>query len=184
MKSWLVAIVINLLLTYETRGDQELASRSAKAPARVEMLDQFDTPQRLSFPATRVIVLTIADRKGSEDVDGWIAALKPLYAGRVDFRGLADLAGVPGLFQPKLRRKFQETRKYPVMMDWSGAACVQFGYRRGVANILVIDRDGLIRTRIYGGATQATVASARVALDAALSSADAKPPAAASSRDQ
>lgn len=70
------------------------------------------------------------------------------------------------------------------MMDWSGAACVQFGYRRGVANILVIDRDGLIRTRIYGGATQATVASARVALDAALSSADAKPPAAASSRDQ
>ncbi len=172
MKSWFIVILINLLPLLDVRAAQEPASGSTNAPSCIELRDQFDTLQRLSFPAAKVTVLTIADRKGSEEVDGWIAALKPGYAGRVDFRGLANVAGVPGLFQGRLRKKFQETRKYPVMMDWSGAACAQFGYQREVANLLVIDRDGLIRTRINGGASHAAVVAARAALEAALSSAE------------
>ncbi len=174
MRCCLIVIVINLLLSCETGAADEPAAGWPKAPSCIELRDQFDTPQRLSFPAAKVTVLTIADRKGSEEVDGWIAALKSLYAARVNFRGLANVAGVPGLFQAKVRRKFQETRKYPVMMDWSGAACAQFGYHREVANILVINRDGSIRARIYGNASHAAVAAARAALEAALSSAETK----------
>ncbi len=174
MRFWFILLVITVFMSCKTNGAQEPAGRSTNAPSCIELRDQFDAPQRLCFPAMKVTVLTIADRKGSEEVDGWIAALRPLYAGRVDFRGLANVAGVPGLLQAKVRRKFQETRKYPVMMDWSGTACAQFGYQREVANILIIDRDGSIRARIHGSPSHAAVAAARVAVEAALASAEAK----------
>ena len=176
MKSCSIVILMNLLAICATKAAQEPAFGSTNAPSCVELRDQFDTPQRLSFPTTNVIVLTIADRKGSEEVDAWIASLKPLYSGRVDFRGLANVAGVPGLLQAKVRRKFQETHKYPVMMDWSGAACAQFGYQRDVANILIIDRRGSILARLRGSATYAAVAAARAALEAALAPTDRKRP--------
>ena len=172
MRFFQFVIGFNLLLGGVATEAGESARFPTKAPSNTELRDQFDAPQRLSFPATNVVVLTIADRKGAEEVDGWIAALKPLYAGRVDFRGLAQVAGVPGLFHAKVRARFQETRKYPVMLDWSGNVCAEFGYQPGTANILIIDREGRIRARLSGRASPAAVASARAALEAALSSAD------------
>ncbi len=174
MRSFLFVIGVNLLLACATTEAGESARLPTNAPSSIELRDQFDAPQRLSFPAPNVVVLTIADRKGSEEVDGWIAALKPLYGGRVDFRGLADVARVPGLFHARVRAQFQEARKYPVMLDWSGNVCAEFGYQPGTANTLIIDREGRIRARLSGRASPAAVASARVALEAALSSAGPK----------
>ena len=146
----------------------EAGALPTNAPARIELRDQFDTPQTLAFPTTNVTVLTIADKKGSEQVDGWIAALKPNYAGRVELRGLADVGGAPGFVQDRIRKKFQETRKHPVMMDWSGKVCAQFGYKKDVANILVLGRDGVIHARFAGATNGAVLAKAHAALDQAL----------------
>ncbi len=176
MRSSLTLAIVTLLLAHQNKGMGESGSPATKAPSSFELHDQFDVPHRLSFPATNVIILAIADRKGSEEVNGWIAALKPLYAGHVDFRGLADLAGVPGLLHARLRARFQETHKYPVMLDWSGNICTQFGYNRGMANILIIGRDGTIRARLCGSANPNAIASARVALEAALWSTNPKAP--------
>jgi hypothetical protein len=142
---------------------------ATNAPACIELRDQYDAPQRLSFPATNVTLLTIADRKGSDQVEGWIAALKPRYAGRIDIRGLADCGGAPGFVQGRIRKKFQETRPYPVMMDWSGKASAQFGFKQNSANILVLGRDGRILARFAGAATAPAIAEAIAALDRALS---------------
>ncbi len=170
MRFWLTGVILTLLLTDTSTGAAESTSLVTKVSLSIELRDQFDVLQRLSFPATNVTVLAIADRKGSEEVDGWVAALKPLYAGAVDFRGVAYLAGVPEFLHAKVRARFQETRQYPVMLDWSGKVCEQLCYERGTANILIIDRDGIIRARIRGSASQATIALARQALEAALSS--------------
>ena len=148
-------------------GERRLLATNA--PACIELRDQYDTPQRLSFPATNVTLLTIADRKGSDQVEGWIAALKPRYAGRIDIRGLADCGGAPGFVQGRIRKKFQETRNYPVMMDWSGKVSAQFGFKQNSANLLVLGRDGLIQARFAGAATAPAIAEAIVALDKALS---------------
>jgi len=176
MRSEWITVLIGLLVTCATGGAQQPVRGSTNAPSCVELRDQFDVPQRFSFPASKVVVLTIADRKGAEEVDGWIAALKPHYAGRVDFRGLANVAGVPGFLQGRVRRKFQETRRYPVMMDWSGTVCEQFGYQRGMANLLIIDRAGAIRARLYGSTSDPAVGVARTVLDAALSAPPAERP--------
>ena len=117
----------------------EVTKPPGHAPACIELRDQYDAPQRLAFPATNVVVPTIADKKGSEQIDGWVAALKSRYAKRIELRGLADVGGVPGLFRGKVRKNFQESRTYPVMMDWSGKICAQLGFQPGLANVLVID---------------------------------------------
>jgi len=141
---------------------QSIASEAPKPPAHtpasLELRDQYDAPQRLVFPATNVVVLTIADQKGSEQIDGWVAALKARYAGRIELRGLADVGGVPGFLRGKVRKRFQETRTYPVMLDWSGKTCAALGYQAGVANLVVFSEDGVIRGRIAGPATPDAIA--------------------------
>lgn len=156
-----------LLACVVARGDGK-SPWPTNAPALVELQDQFGKPQKLAFPNARITLLAIADKQGSAEVNAWIAALKPRYAERIDIRGLADMGGVPGFLQGHISRKFQATRKYPVMMDWSGKVCDRFGYRQDVANILVIDADGTIRERVCGAATEDAVTRISHALDKAL----------------
>jgi len=150
----------------------ELPNLPAKAPALTELRDQYDAPQTLSFPATNIVLLTIADRKGSEQIDGWVAALKTRYAGRVEMRGLADFTGVPSLWRSKVRKKFQEKRAYPVMLDWFGTNCAQFGFQPGVPNVLLIARDGMILERFSGPPGEAALKQAFEAMDATLDRSD------------
>jgi hypothetical protein len=156
-----------LLACIVVRGE-DMSPWPTNAPALVELQDQFAKPQKLAFPNAKVTLLAIADKQGSAEVSAWIAALKPRYAERIDIRGLADMGGVPGFLHGHISRKFQATRKYPVMMDWSGKVCERFGYRQDVANILVIDADGTIRERVCGAATDEGVTRISKALDAAL----------------
>lgn len=137
------------------------------APPLVQLSDQHGALQKLAFPSTNITLLTIADRKGSEQVDGWIAALKPHCAGRIDIRGLADCGGAPSFIQGRIRKKFQEARQYPVMMDWTGQTCARFGYEPGKANLLVLGPDGAIQARFAGEATQGEIRKAKAALDKA-----------------
>ncbi len=146
------------------------------APARVELLDQYNDPQALTFPGTRVILLAVADRGGSEQIAGWITALKTNFAGRVSVLGLANLSGVPGFLREKVRKQFRGDDTHPVMMDWSGAACRQFGYTPGVANILIIDHRGTIRARLTGLVNETGLRAARAALEASLSDKPNPPP--------
>jgi len=73
------------------------------------------------------------------------------------------------LMRGRVRKKFQETRKYPVMMDWSGTNCAALGREKNVANILLLGRDGTIHARFSGAATATAVAKAAATLDKIVS---------------
>ena len=153
-----------LLVAARLRSDP-VGMSPATAPARIELRDQFGVPQTLVFPTTNFTVLLIADRHGSEQVNQWIAALKPKCAGYAQIRGLAQVAGVPRIFQGRLCREFQAQRKYPVMMDWSGRVCEQFEFKPGTVNVLIIDPRGFIQGRFYGNPTESDTAAALKALE-------------------
>lgn len=142
--------------------------RPQRAPAKVELRDQYDVPHRWEFPGTNVVVVTIADRDGSMQVDGWVSALKARYAGKLEWRGLAQVGGIPEFWRGRIRRKFQETRRYPVLLDWTGRECAAFGYVPGVANLLVIEPGGKIEHRVSGEATTTNLATATAAIDRVL----------------
>ena len=135
---------------------------------RIELHDQYQKLQALSFPATNVTFLTIADRKGSVQIAGWITALKAHHKGPLDICGLADVGGVPSLLRGRIRKRFQETILYPVMMDWSGDVCAKFRYVADQANVIIIDRNGFIAGRFSGKATEANFKDAFAALQKAL----------------
>src|SRR4051794_2114674 len=110
--------MVEALLASGSISAAEVPALATKVPDCIELNDQYDAPHRLTFPTTNITVLTIADRKGSEQVDGWIAALKARYAGRINLRGIADVGGAPAFIRARIRKKFQEAREYPVMLDW------------------------------------------------------------------
>lgn len=139
------------------------------APGAIELHDQYNIPQKLSFPTTNVTVLTIADKKGSEQIGDWVAELKNRFAGRITLSGIAEVGGVPGLMQGIVRKKFRKLHSYPVMMDWSGKICAQLRSQKDVANVLVLGRDGVVLGRFSGAADRTNVAAVCVLLDKILS---------------
>ena len=137
----LVAVVCS------TRGAQ---TNAAPALTPFELRDQYDTPHRISFPAANVTVMTVADRKGSEQIDGWIGPLKERYSGRIVIEGIADMSSVPCLFRSMVREQFKKDRAYPVMLDWEGPVARSFNCRKNEANVFVIDREGRMIGRFTG----------------------------------
>jgi hypothetical protein len=165
-------ILLLLLVTLATGvGAAPRAAASlipTNAPSSIELHDQFDAPQKLSFPAANVTLLTIADKKGAEQINGWITPLKQRFGKRIDIRGLADVSTVPRLLRGMIRTKFQKIQTYPVMMDWSGVAVKAFAYVPNHANVLVLDRRGHILERLSGEANPGAVQELCAAIDRAL----------------
>ena len=149
-----IILLAAAILSVCRAGAEEPPSHATNVVAGFELRDQFDQPQKLAFPATNVTVLIVTDRKGSPQVAAWLAALESAHR-NVVVLGLADVGGAPGFVHGKIRRQFQEDYRQPVMLDWSGKISARIGYQPGIANVLVIGRDGIIRARIVGKADEA-----------------------------
>jgi len=144
-------------------------TNSIAALAPFELRDQYNCPHRISFPAAGVTLMTVADRKGSEQIDGWVGPLKEHYGGRIAIEGIADLSAVPCLLRSMVREQFKKRRAYPVMLDWEGPVVRRFNYRKDEANLFVVDREGYIAGRVAGAATDGGLKTLFAAIDGALS---------------
>ena len=147
-----------------------LAANAAptNAPARIELHDQYNALQTLAFPATNLTVLTIAEKKGSEQIAGWIAPVKKRFGSRVDIRGIADVSAVPWALRSLVRREFRKSQTYPVMLDWTGDVVNVLTYEPDKANVLLLDSHGQILKRLSGAADAAGIENLCTAIDAAL----------------
>jgi hypothetical protein len=150
-----------------------LSAAAFGAPA--ERLSNFDlTDQHLNlrsyrFPKARVTVMTIADHKGSDQLAPWIQQLHDRYHKKIDIDGVADVSNVPKPLQGVLRATFRNQLAYSVMLDWNGTVVRQFAYRRGVANIYVIDRRGQIVNQTTGPVSAGALLLLARAIDNAIS---------------
>jgi hypothetical protein len=123
----------------------------AQAPA-FELEDQYGKSHKVEFPRPRITVITFADRAGSSQLEGWIRPLYERYLETIDIHGVAKLAGVPRLMRSLLRAIFRKNLTYPVMMDWTGAVSMNYGYEARVANVVVLSPEGRIEYRFNGKA--------------------------------
>jgi hypothetical protein len=151
MKKWLLIAMSCLVVL----GVQ--AGPLTNAPACIELPDQFEKPQKLSFPNTNLTVLTIADRKGSEQIAGWVEPVAQRFGTRVAVRGIADVSAVPRLLRGTVRSAFRKEQSYPVMLDWSGKEVAKFAPKENVTTVLLIDGQGKILRRYEGVAKKVEV---------------------------
>jgi hypothetical protein len=140
--------------------------------AAFELRDQYDARHEISFPAPRVMVMTVADRKGSEQIAGWMAPLKERYGGRITIAGIADLSQVPGLLRSMVKNKFKARYTYPVMLDWEGPVARGFHYQKDQANLFVIDPEGRLRGQFTGATNAIALKALFTDVDLALSKAN------------
>ncbi len=119
-----------------------------------ELKDQHDKATSYSFPKKNITVLTFGDRKGSEQIEGWVRPLWDRYQNKIDQQGVAVLSSVPFFARGFVRGIFKSKVKYSVLLDWKGDVSKAYGYKSGSANVFVIDRDGRIVLKIIGAANQ------------------------------
>ncbi len=109
-----------------------------------ELPDQFGTNHTVSFPRPNPTVLIVADRKGSEQIEAWVAALKGRYHGRLTLIGVADVGGAPSWVHGLIRSSFRKKYPYPILLDWSGRLPAGLHCQKDSANVFLLDPTGRI----------------------------------------
>ena len=168
MKIALPLLCLFLALAVNAATNAQPVASVTRAPARIELTDQFELPQRLSFPATNLTVLTIADHKGSEQIAGWVTPVKARYGSRVAIIGIADVSAVPGWLRGMVRKKFRQRQSYPVMLDWTGDTVKAFAALDECVNVFVLDERGWILKRFAGEANPGALKELSASIDLRL----------------
>lgn len=147
----LIATFVFFLFTEDFIGNAKdsIASKASD----FELKDQYDKSSSYRFPKQKITVLTFGDRKGSEQIEGWVRPLWDRYQTKIDQQGVAVLNSVPFFARGVVRGVFKSKVKYSVLLDWTGKVSKAYGYSGGKANLYVIDRNGHIVMKITGAAT-------------------------------
>lgn len=146
----------------EERGAGGIASDFA-------LRDQYNQLASYRFPPERVTVLIFGDRKGSEQIEGWVRPLWDRYQARIDQRGVAVLSSVPSMVRGLVRTIFRRQVKHSVLLDWKGDVSQAYGYQNGRANLFLIDRQGRIVLRLHGAAEADSLSQLFTRIDRLLS---------------
>jgi hypothetical protein len=115
-----------------------------------ELRDQYGYLRAYRFPKSKVTVMTLADQRGSAQLEPWISHIFQRFGRRIDIDGIADLSSVPSPLRGAVRALFRSQLNYLVLMDWEGSVVKRFAPRKDAANIYVINRDGRIVSRAAG----------------------------------
>ena len=144
---------MRLLLATFLAAAMPLAAKSVNKLSDFTLADQHSVSRTYQFPKSKVTVITVADHKGSDQLAPWIERLYSRYEKRIDIDGVADVSMIPKPFHSIFRAAFKKQLTYSVMLDWQGSVVNQLGYRKGVANLYVIGRDGRILKQVTGPVT-------------------------------
>lgn len=161
---WCLAVLFPAVLA---RGS-ETNDLSGKWIQPFALKDQYGVSHQISFPRTNLLVLTVADWKGSKQVRDWIAPLETRYRQRIDYCGIADLTKVPSFLRGLVRAEFKKRYKYPVMLDWRGNIVKRFDYRKDRVELLVVSRRGLVLVCSSGPADSDKLRRVNQAIEHAL----------------
>lgn len=136
--------------------------------ANFGLKDQNDKYVEVNFPSDRPVILIFGDRKGSEQIDGWVKPLYQKYQGKVYIFGVASLSGVPSYARGLVRRLIKRQTSVPVLLDWGGKVSKSVAYEKDKALILVLNPDGSVVARDIGTADGPKLSKIFFQLDKAL----------------
>jgi hypothetical protein len=115
--------------------------------------DQFGDTHEYRFPKNKISVVLVADRRGSDQIPGWVKPIQSRFQQQIDIDGIADVSKVPGWLQDLVRGGIRRQLDYPILLDWQGSVCDQFHYKEGRVNLFILDQTGAVRRHINGAVT-------------------------------
>jgi hypothetical protein len=133
-----------------------------------ELTDQLGTTHTLTFPRDKPLVLAVADRRGAEQIEGWLAPFRQLSSSGVDIVGIASLDGVPKLFRSRVVRQLERRYPYPLLLDWEAQAARSLSCAKNQVNVFLLDHHGQLMHRQEGPASEAQLVQLNAAIDRLL----------------
>lgn len=124
-----------------------------KSPPQIptfQLPDQFGAIHPYCFPRKRPLLLLVGDRKGSEQVEAWIAPLKERWAGVSDIAGVADVSAVPRFLWGRIPNAIRRARPAPVMLDFEGDVTGTLRCTPRAADVPVVAPEGWVVTHVSG----------------------------------
>lgn len=145
-------------LKTSARATNNLAATPPRSVTRrssgFTLKDQNEASYAVKFPREKVTVLIFGDREGAEQIEGWVRPIYNQFGSKIDVYGIAELSAVPSLMRGIVRRVIKQKTKYSVLLDWSGAVSKTYGYQKGKANVVVLDKNGRVIGRRTGAANR------------------------------
>jgi hypothetical protein len=117
-----------------------------------EIEDQFKQ-KHTDAEFTDSVVITLGGNKGGKDfVQLWSEALKDSLAADSGLIGvklvsIADMRGVPFFLKGMIRGKLPQQPEHWMLLDWKGKFPKAYEWTKGICNILVFDRFGVLQFR-------------------------------------
>ena len=128
----------------------EPAGEASKSAGEFVLENQYQQSHTYRFPREKVSFLVLADYHGSSQLEAWIHPVYQRYEKRIEIDGVAVVDIVPAALRGMVRGFFKKRLTYPVMLDWQGTVSQYYGYQPKVANLFLIDRQGMIRFKTVG----------------------------------
>jgi len=144
VKRWFILIAAALVVSRALAVEDALNRSNKITLSSFELKDQHQQTHRFAFPRTNLLILTVADQKGSEQVASWVRPLKERFPDGLPIEGVADLSIVPVFMRPLVRREFKNKFEHPVMLDWSGRVVKLLNCAPEVVNIFAVATNGAV----------------------------------------
>ena len=138
----LLFVVLCLLVSNFAMANHRLDKKQKAADFSLK--DQFGTVYDYKFPREKVSILAFGDKDGAEQLENWIRPITEKYDAQIDISGIAELSAVPSLARGMVRSMIKKKSKFPVMLDWKGEVSKSYNYEKKKANIILIDKTGVI----------------------------------------
>jgi hypothetical protein len=145
--------------------------RDVSAQTRVSnfgLKDQNDKYTEVNFPSDRPVILIFGDRKGAGQIGGWSEPLYRDHGEKVYIFGIASLGGVPSYARGLVRRLIKRQTSYPVLLDWGGKVAKSIEYEAGKAFVVVVSRDGSVKVKRSGPASESGLTAIKEELNKLL----------------
>jgi len=122
--------------------------------------DQFGVTNQVRFPRGRPVLLILGDRRGSEQVAGWVLPLKQRWGHGADILGVADVSAAPGFLRGRVTETIRrQLTNYPLMLDYTGGVADALEGVKRSANVFLVTTNGLVIAATNGAADDAKLAA-------------------------
>jgi hypothetical protein len=122
--------------------------------------DQFGVTNQVRFPRGRPVLLILGDRRGSEQVAGWVLPLKQRWGHGADILGVADVSAAPGFLRARVTESIRrQLTDYPLLLDFAGVVADALHGEKRVANVFLVATNGVVAAATNGAVDDAKLAA-------------------------